>query len=399
MIKSEFKDAKLYFLLCNKIDSANSDEVNKEILDIVEKYPVEKFSDLNVIIDCNDLNYISSSGLRIVLSLKKKYKNLECINLSNSVYEIFETTGFNEIIKISKKRKNIDVSNCQAIGQGATGVVYKLDNDTAIKVFRKDVSEEVVLKERMYAKKAFLCGIPTAISYDIVNCGDALGAIYEMINAESLSVNFEKHPEKFDYFIKLYVDLLKQMSSSEVEDDAFPNEKEFFCKHILTIPYLKEDVVKHITDIINAVPDKKSFVHLDCMTKNILIKDNELLMIDMGDVGYGHSVFNFASIKCAVFDLDTFELIKAPYEKIVGMKYETGKKVWDALLNAYFIDLDEQTKKEVINTINVYSRIRFLGLIGIQIPYDRFDQADLKNALEMVSNELMQVDVNKLKFF
>ena len=54
-----------------------------------------------VTIDCEKLTYISSAGLRVLLSLKKKLANcLTLINVQELVMEIFEVTGFVDILEI-----------------------------------------------------------------------------------------------------------------------------------------------------------------------------------------------------------------------------------------------------------------------------------------------------------
>lgn len=57
-----------------------------------------------VILDFKELEYISSAGLRILLSLKKRLdqdnKNLEIHNINDVVKEVFEVTGFKNILNI-----------------------------------------------------------------------------------------------------------------------------------------------------------------------------------------------------------------------------------------------------------------------------------------------------------
>ena len=54
-----------------------------------------------VTIDCEKLTYISSAGLRVLLSLKKKLAScLTLINVQELVMEIFEVTGFVDILEI-----------------------------------------------------------------------------------------------------------------------------------------------------------------------------------------------------------------------------------------------------------------------------------------------------------
>ena len=42
-------------------------------------------------------------------------------------------------------------------------------------------------------KNAFVAGVPTAISYDVVACGNRRGVLYEMLKADTLSKFIEKN--------------------------------------------------------------------------------------------------------------------------------------------------------------------------------------------------------------
>ena len=57
----------------------------------------------NLILDFKDINYISSAGLRVLLSAQKKMNiqgSMELVNVSEAVMDIFEMTGFAEILSI-----------------------------------------------------------------------------------------------------------------------------------------------------------------------------------------------------------------------------------------------------------------------------------------------------------
>ena len=51
--------------------------------------------------DCSDLEYISSAGLRVILRLRKQDSELKVTNVSSEVYEIFDMTGFTEMMEIT----------------------------------------------------------------------------------------------------------------------------------------------------------------------------------------------------------------------------------------------------------------------------------------------------------
>ena len=57
----------------------------------------------NLILDLKELQYISSAGLRILLSTQKKIQNIGSMKVKNvceEIMEIFEMTGFTDILTI-----------------------------------------------------------------------------------------------------------------------------------------------------------------------------------------------------------------------------------------------------------------------------------------------------------
>ena len=80
-----------------RVDSTNAPTLESEILSLIDANPCDK-----VVLDAENLEYISSAGLRVVLKVKKLKPNCEIVNVNNDVYEIFEMTGFTEMMTIEK---------------------------------------------------------------------------------------------------------------------------------------------------------------------------------------------------------------------------------------------------------------------------------------------------------
>lgn len=60
-------------------------------------------STTNLIIDFKQLEYISSAGLRVLLGAQKKFQkigSMKIINVCEEVMEVFEMTGFADILTI-----------------------------------------------------------------------------------------------------------------------------------------------------------------------------------------------------------------------------------------------------------------------------------------------------------
>lgn len=57
----------------------------------------------NLVLDFGGVDYISSAGLRVILTAQKKMNiqgSMELVNVSEAVMDIFEMTGFAEILVI-----------------------------------------------------------------------------------------------------------------------------------------------------------------------------------------------------------------------------------------------------------------------------------------------------------
>ena len=59
-----------------------------------------------IVLDMGEMNYISSAGLRVVLLMLKRMnkagKTMKLINVTDPVYEVFELTGFTDILNIER---------------------------------------------------------------------------------------------------------------------------------------------------------------------------------------------------------------------------------------------------------------------------------------------------------
>ena len=68
----------------------------------LEKLLCENCADISsLILDCEKLVYISSAGLRVLLANQKKMQgSMKLINVCELVMEVFEMTGFADILDI-----------------------------------------------------------------------------------------------------------------------------------------------------------------------------------------------------------------------------------------------------------------------------------------------------------
>ena len=146
--------------LGGRLDTAVSRETSAEI----DKQLSSAGTINQLTVDIADLDYISSSGLRILLTLAKRYEKFKIIEVSNKIYDVFNMTGFTKIMTVERALRQLSIEGCELIGIGGVGTVYRLDDDTIIKVFREGTTMDEVSKEISMSKEAFVMGMPTAIS-------------------------------------------------------------------------------------------------------------------------------------------------------------------------------------------------------------------------------------------
>ena len=91
------EDKKLTIKLDGKLDTNTSPELDSKMSEL------EGMEE--VIIDMKKLDYISSAGLRVLLSMQKvmnKQGKMTIINVCENVMDIFEVTGFSDILDIEE---------------------------------------------------------------------------------------------------------------------------------------------------------------------------------------------------------------------------------------------------------------------------------------------------------
>lgn len=372
----------LTLFLDGRIDSANAAQVGAEIDSIMSETAYEK-----IVIDAENLAYISSAGLRVILKIRKADPELEIINASAEVYDIFEMTGFTEMITIKKAYRRLSVDGCEVIGEGANGKVYRLDPDTIIKVYLNPDCLPDIHRERELARKAFVLGIPTAIPYDVVKVGEGYGSVFELLNAKSFAKLIAAEPENLDKYVGLYVDLLKKIHSTELKKGDMPDMKAVALDWAEFLrDYLPEDKADKLCSLVAAVPESNSMMHGDYHIKNVMMQNDEVLLIDMDTLCMGHPVFEFASVFLAYVGYS--ENDHTIVEKFLGIPYDIAVKIWDKTLRLYFGTDDEQKIKEYEDKAKI---VGYTRMMRRTIRRNGFDTPEGIKDIEMCKKNLEEL--------
>ena len=320
--------------LTGHIDSNNAAQFEKEIMDAVADTP-----DNEIILDAENLEYISSAGLRVLMKLRKQTKAaIPLINVSPDVYEIFEVTGFTELFNVQKRLREVSIEGCSQLGSGANGTVYRLTKDEMIKVFRPGITLDEIEAEREASRKTFLLGVPCAIAFDTVKVGDCYGTIYEMLNAATVQERIREKPDRLPELAAATAKLLKELHETEVPDgQMLPADRLFHS----TIDKISEDFtpdeIEKLHELYHSIPTMNRFVHNDYHAKNVMeTGDGELMLIDLGDAGAGNPVIDLIHC-CFVYQLMGSGAKEHTDDEMsfIGLTYGELKVFWKVFLETY----------------------------------------------------------------
>ena len=347
----------LWVSLEGRLDTEASAKFEMEFAEISKSNPHS-----SLVIDASNLEYIASSGLRIMLKMVKTEKNFKIENVVPAVYSVFEVTGFSKIIQMSKALRKIDLEKCEKIGAGGNGAVYRVSEDEIVKVNYNPDTYKGLDKELAKAKEAFLLGIPTAISFDLVDCGGGKkGVVYEAIKSSTLGESIQKDPSRMEELTERYIEQLNLLHSVHTDNPVFGSAKASYCKQV-------EDASKFLTAeegelmklILEALPEGDRLVHCDAHPKNIMIQNGEMLWIDMEGMSVGHPIYDLISIAVILNGMRTEEMTIG----ICGMDNATVALFKNCFIRKYFKTEDPEMIQRYGAMLDGLRLIRAVFAIG-----------------------------------
>ena len=352
-MRTNLENNVLTLYLGGEINSYNAENIEKELKDTIEKQKFEK-----LVLDFSAVTYISSAGLRIMLKLKQTYNDFSIVETSLEVYDIFNMTGFASIMNIQKGLKKVFLSGAEVVGDGYYSTVYRVDKDTIIKVFNRTSDQEQIERELKLAKEAFILGIPTAISFDIVKVDDGkLGVRFEMLDCQSLKNLVVKYPERLPEFLDKYAALLKKMNTTECFNPAIPDIKQHYLRKLEKIKdYLPKEANEKLWKMFNAIPERKTLIHGDCHFKNIMVQNGELLLIDMDTLSVGYPIFELAALYAPYVAFNEDE--PGNSMNFFGISDEDALALYNALIARYF-GKDDPVIKDKIKIVGYVHMVRW----------------------------------------
>ena len=288
-----------------------------------------------MVIDAGGLEYISSAGLRVLLSAKKRCKGkvFRIVNVTDEVMTVFDVTGFSEIMDISRAVRQLTVEGCERIGAGACGEVFRLDDETIIKLYYPRVKKEEIEQEKALAKKAFVMGVPTAISYDIVEADGRIGVVYELIKSKTIGELIRGDEAHLEEYVDMYARVCRQIHGIEAEPGRLPSFKDINRADIPNVTGITQEERGYLHKFLDLVPERLNCLHGDLNINNIMVQNGECCLIDMGEFSTGTPMFDLSRI---VFSMELAGPAAGEFNGFYKLPQDTVSHILHLFLEKYF---------------------------------------------------------------
>lgn len=376
----EKKDNSVIVFVEGIVNSANS-------ADFSEKLGALDGED-SLTLDVSDLEYVSSAGLRVILSLKKRYgnKGFRIVGANPEVMNVFEMTGFSEIMDIQPACRKISVDGCEIIGKGACGECYRIDDETIIKLYYNNTDTAFIEHEKSLAKKAFVMGVPTAISYDIVEADGRKGVVYELINSKTLGELMRENPSDIDKYAEMYANICKTVCSIRTDDKEIPSFKDINRVDIDNITGVSKEEKDYLRRFLDIVPEGNNLIHGDLNINNVMVQNGECCLIDMGELSTGMPMFDFSRI---LFSMVYANTAPGTFNGFYKMQSDTVTDIFNRFFKAYFGCATVEDAEKINPLVKWLHPLAWLRYCTCMLKGNRWGEENRKKALSLMREKLI----------
>ena len=367
----------LTILLPDRIFTGNAEKIQAQLDAIRRTVRTEVLR-----LDAARLEYITSVGLRMLLQLIGEYTSITMFNAAETVYETLDVSGFTSLMRVDRMPKRISIDGCELIGKGLNGSVYRYAPDTVVKVYREKTQMDDVRRENQMSRFCFISGLPTAIPLNLVMVGDRLGAMYEMLDATSLTHEIVTRPDEREKLVDAYIAFIQKIHGIVPQMKnlpkglTLPRHKEMFLGWASELEEsLGRETVDRLRRFIGEIPKKNTLLHGDLHPSNILDVRGELTLIDLDGIGLGDPVFDLANIAAV---LDGFPALL--HNDVLGWG-DPALRAWilNRTLEGYYAGLDEAEREAKERLIMLCMRTR---IARYALRHEIVGETDRKEALE-----------------
>lgn len=272
--------------------------------------------------------------------------------------------------------REIFVEELELIGRGGMSTIYKLNDEQAVKVYSADTTLEEVERKKNISDELAAAGIPVVVCCEIVRAGESYGIIMELLSPDTVAKAVRKDPSLEEMYSGKMAELLKRIHSTEMPGGRLPALKGMLSEWIDMMEqeyHMSKRTGRCMRQLVGMLSDTGRVLHLDFHEGNVVLRGDELVLIDIDEMCTGEPAFDFAGMYLNhILAAGTPGLL----EMSVGLDAKTTRRMLRQIMRAY-CGMEDRLYKQTVRLAHM------LSMLMVSLAPARFGKISPMNRLNM----------------
>lgn len=349
--------------LPERLDSNNASTLQGELNELVDANPSRILR-----LRAENLEYVSSAGLRIFLELSKRGKLEEISGTSNEIFGILEMTGLTGIIEVGRRANEQKLESSENIGADSYGYLYRPDPENIVRIYTDLVSEEAITGSIGCSQEALREDIRSALVVGTVKSEKGLGCQYvseDFVTLSSALKNGILPEEAMDSLVE-FLDSLHACTALEDNVEKYLDRLTASVRRSFGT---ESEAGKIISEHVRKLSRNNVLILESINPDTFLISGGKPVLTDYALLRYGNPLFELVGIYSSALKKEEFfgnedidgqfklflsKYLKTKNEKIIE-NFLTLTKEFSSLMLFVYHDrnMSEEEEKDLIAKISV----------------------------------------------
>lgn len=194
-----------------------------------------------------------------------------------------------------------DPKDKEVLGKGMTATVYGYGDKMAVKLYNPEFSE-VAERELICSTAARQLGVPCPKVYmRVVSSDGRRGLVMDRLEGKTMYETILSDRANYGHYISLLKRFVQGIHKIGINsDDESDNIVLYDIKsELITCAnqgWMDKKLIIFIQDFLDTIPNEKVFVHGDLGLTNMILCEDNIMMIDLCNAGFGPTIYNYASL-------------------------------------------------------------------------------------------------------